>query len=954
MDHTSAIGVAAGVASLVEFASKVVRRFFEVRASGRGQPAEVVSLAAYSSDLSSMASAVQRGIQRVGSSHPGHTESMSRLARECFHVEVKVRAALNKLATNPTSYMKKKKSMMVVAIRSVWSEGEFEEWRKQLDRVRDQIQMNVMMCVLDGIKKMEARNDHTLQTVVRIENAIESMSGFRDVREGRQLSDSSRQAKKNEAIWASIRHIDLPMDLEAFAPSCTPTRMPMPTMSETPALKKKTKTFAHGVRESLYIAEMSHRENRVNSAFPNTFQWLFDDNDADDNKQKGKPKLSFQRWLKSQEETVFWITGIPGSGKSTLMKFIINHHSFASRLQEWAGENRVYIAKFYFWNPGSKIQRSRIGLLRSLLQQLLNQRPELTEDVTLRRRLFFDIVGEDATSPEWEWPELEECMVRLVLLLQTTSSRLVLFVDGLDEYEDYLEENPNTHKTANEMVDFLISLNQKYGVKLCVSSRPLNYFRDKFRHNPSLTMQEFTQPDIDHYVEVRLTESPVIRDLREVETESVAKLIGELKTKTKGVFLWAILVIEQLLLISRDNPRMDAIQKVIRDSPEDISKLYDSIQKRIGLDKEGVASRLYQLIMAWKRTWSGQMEATFLWLADGRGLAQGEYPRPQKERHIAQLTKNLLRGHTKGTLQISDPQSPDEPYTVDFCHRTAYEWLWRPHNWERIIQKGPADYQPILLILAVLVNHARSLRRSSKYSSFLKRCIHRIFMLAGDIPDTPNARAKLASIIHKLDFNHLQYLGTDSILFRTAIPIKDRIIDLNATTWAAAWACHPYLRGKLEADPDMALTSWVNPLDYLLQRDRPKHIPLLETAIFGFRHCGSDFSLREDHWFINARNLGPWQASQRLETIKLLLERGLQIGKYMKKPLTSLMNEVPRDSTKFNYASLLLDIASNPSTLESFDSKRRAAFPADLIRESRKEREFPAYEIREGRKKWVE
>lgn len=71
-------------------------------------------------------------------------------------------------------------------------------------------------------------------------------------------------------------------------------------------------------------------------------------------------------------------------------------------------------------------------------------------------------------------------------------------------------------------------------------------------------------------------------------------------------------------------------------------------------------------------------------------------------------------------------------------------------------------------------------------------------MLASEVRDSPEARAKLVAILDGLDAQYLRELRSESILPQTAVPIENRTCGLNTMAWAAAWACHPYIRGKLE------------------------------------------------------------------------------------------------------------------------------------------------------------
>ena len=58
------------------------------------------------------------------------------------------------------------------------------------------------------------------------------------------------------------------------------------------------------------------REERISDNFLTTFQWIYSE------PQNGSRQWSsFTSWLQGPEN-IYWITGKPGSGKSTLMKML--------------------------------------------------------------------------------------------------------------------------------------------------------------------------------------------------------------------------------------------------------------------------------------------------------------------------------------------------------------------------------------------------------------------------------------------------------------------------------------------------------------------------------------------------------------------------------------------------------------------------------------------------------
>jgi len=93
---------------------------------------------------------------------------------------------------------------------------------------------------------------------------------------------------------------------------------------------------------------------------PSTFRWLFDES-QELLRQEKDLQISFKDWLR-HGSGVFHVSGKPGAGKSTLMKFIAEHEELEHLLQEWAGFRRIISAKFFFWKPGTEDQKSLRGL----------------------------------------------------------------------------------------------------------------------------------------------------------------------------------------------------------------------------------------------------------------------------------------------------------------------------------------------------------------------------------------------------------------------------------------------------------------------------------------------------------------------------------------------------------------------------------------------------------------
>lgn len=96
----------------------------------------------------------------------------------------------------------------------------------------------------------------------------------------------------------------------------------------------------------LAYERMEERHTKIAEAHTQTFQWIFKplpSNSIEQPQENG----NFASWLKN-DNGIFWVSGKPGSGKSTLMKFISGHKKTRSSLKQWAGDNMLVASAFFF------------------------------------------------------------------------------------------------------------------------------------------------------------------------------------------------------------------------------------------------------------------------------------------------------------------------------------------------------------------------------------------------------------------------------------------------------------------------------------------------------------------------------------------------------------------------------------------------------------------------------
>jgi len=273
------------------------------------------------------------------------------------------------------------------------------------------------------------------------------------------------------------------------------------TVSQLSLLERR---FAkeEAVLASLNFDQKPFRHDDIRTAHATTFEWVLSEAPLADD----APQHRFVDWLKAGDG-IYWISGKPGSGKSTLMKFITSHRSTIRYLSGWAGSRQLVLAKHFFWNAGSELQRSCEGLLRTLLHDVLSQMTDLIPSVCGKR---WKDGGDSSHLAGLPW-SLEELRGAIQALADRPdlSAQFCFFIDGLDEFEG----------DAFDICRALLDLCRSSSVKMCISSRPWNLFetylgvrprrRSISTNSPRETFDPLSSPKSESAKSV-LTPSPTI------------------------------------------------------------------------------------------------------------------------------------------------------------------------------------------------------------------------------------------------------------------------------------------------------------------------------------------------------------------------------------------------------------------------------------------------------------
>lgn len=363
-------------------------------------------------------------------------------------------------------------------------------------------------------------------------------------------------------------------------------------VSEEPSRwhQQDTLLFTEHVLSRLFFRNMEDRQHRIPEAYQQTYEWIFTDN----NMISGKGS-SYTDWLEKQSG-LYWITGKPGAGKSTMLKFLASHPSTSNHLQVWSAGSRLYTSKFFFWNSGQKIQMSKEGLLRSLLYEILasmnaDDAGYFVPALFPAKWEAFNLFGQTVEAA-WTWLELELAFVRLLKMSGPANIKLCFFIDGLDEFDG----------SPFELIKFFKELlGDSKHLKACISSRPWTMFEDVFKSYPHFSLEDFTRNDILRFITNKLETNEGFREIQAERPQFALPLIEDIAKKSSGVFLWVDLVMKSLLEGLTQGDYIVELRRRVDDLPDDLENLFRSILDGVLLEKPAYfvsACKFFKLVRA--------------------------------------------------------------------------------------------------------------------------------------------------------------------------------------------------------------------------------------------------------------------------------------------------------------------------------------------------------------------
>ncbi|KAK8075374.1 hypothetical protein PG997_010037, partial [Apiospora hydei] len=650
MDPVFVIGVVSAALTFVDTTAKALKIAWTIYNSVEGSTEETElqsKLSQYTGD------ATQRLIPAP--SQPALTDedkALVRLAQDCNKLSNAMATELSKLKP------KRRKSKIqsgFAALKTLSSKSKIEDLEKQCSLCHDQLHLQISCLASQNLKLLIAKSDEDGAKLTQLDDSIG------------QLKQALQGTRSTEVH--SIGHQALEQLRQIL------------TVGQDALGEVVHDRILRGVKSG--FDNIHHRYETIDNPYGDTFEWIFDLNVPSPEAAK------FTHWL-SSGDGIFHIFGKLVSRKSTLMKRLYNHPQTRVELQKWTrakGDKRLVMASFFFYALGSDPrQTSLIGLLRTLLYHILSENAALAKIVFPSQ--WTRALSQSRVNSTYEILD-DDIKAAYELLANQSSGDITsdycfcFFIDGLDEYQ------VTTSVDRRQLVRHLTSLSDSASCnfKICVSSRIENPFMDMFSDNSRFYLHLLTKTDMKEYVEGNLDSAG--------STTECQRLASAITQKAECVFLWVVLVTQEIRKLSDDGARFSRLLNEIESLPSHMTELF---QRTLGTltPNDRVQFNHLVLILCFleclpivdgENLWIDLHDFYFLEDYESYKTFAEDDQSPEWQTGYTQekqtRARKQLRAISKGLVDTRG-KKPNDPYPdihLSFIHRSVRDYLKQEDVW---------------------------------------------------------------------------------------------------------------------------------------------------------------------------------------------------------------------------------------------------------------------------------
>ncbi|CAI7630932.1 unnamed protein product [Penicillium pancosmium] len=306
------------------------------------------------------------------------------------------------------------------------------------------------------------------------------------------------------------------------------------------------------ILKSLAFPQMLDRRDNIEQCHANTCEWILE-------------MEEYKTWMSSRHG-LLWVKGKPGAGKSTLMAFLYD------KLEKFQGNDQRggIQLDFFFTARGAELQKTSLGMFRSLLNQIYASddtvRCAVREAYEKRCRLF-------GHNDEHKWPQKTlEKLLTDAILTSANRQQVRVFVDALDEAGA---------ESAQQLAGYFHRLStragkEKVSVQICISCR--HYPIIASPQAVEICVEDHNRRDIATYIDDVLADMEDEQDITQVMKEELMKQLTE---RANGVFQWAHIMVPLLQQRVLEGDSMDDVSSWLNKVPADLEDVYTYILNNV-------------------------------------------------------------------------------------------------------------------------------------------------------------------------------------------------------------------------------------------------------------------------------------------------------------------------------------------------------------------------------------
>jgi hypothetical protein len=428
------------------------------------------------------------------------------------------------------------------------------------------------------------------------------------------------------------------------------------------------------ILESLEKAAWNPRLGEISSTSQESFRWLW---------EGGSTGVGFVDWFR-KGSGIFWISGKPGSRKSTLMKHIYDDPK-ARFFHEPSNKRKLFLSVYYaFYYQSSFGEKSFHGMIIAILYQILRARdsidllPAVLPIWNEAQKMHIGSGRTRLTTKDLESAIFAISRQKLV------HGTICLFIDGLDECAgDWREELEFLTRLVTQDPDMTLEF------KACILSRPENIIRDYLGRYPGFRIHERTFDDVLDYVQSQLGDKIInMSYIKQLQRYTGKDLIQDVVKKASGVFIWVRLAVLDLVEGFTQGDDLEELERRLSELPPDLETFYSRILDRID-DKYIAESVMYFAIVTASETPTYEFSLSLVRF----GLAlkpwreaitsAGDIMSPEDLRLLTERVERRIQSRCRNILEVTTITSPREGCEdsfkasprVTFLHKTAKEFL---------------------------------------------------------------------------------------------------------------------------------------------------------------------------------------------------------------------------------------------------------------------------------------